>query len=186
MSTEFFKKLRRPSFVTSKDGANEQRFNPTQTLFDLNTINHLTLGGKNALDIGKVADRDENLILKAGDPGRDLSIFVSPNYDPNKEAVLPQPFKPVLDFKRSNHRTLYRSIYRRENSPDCYDTEKLHLGFTRQSQVVQPSAMLDIGKQHRRDMSLFYRHNNEALKNIERDNMRQDFIKKLLSEEIVH
>ncbi len=32
--------------------------------------------------------------------------------------------------------------------------------------------MLDIGKQHKRDMSLYYRHNNEALRNIERENMR--------------
>ena len=31
-------------------------------------------------------------------------------------------------------------------------------------------------------MSMFYRHNNEALRNIERENMRQDFIKKLLTE----
>ena len=31
-------------------------------------------------------------------------------------------------------------------------------------------------------MSLYYRHNNEALRNIERENNRQDFIKRLLSE----
>jgi hypothetical protein len=83
------------------------------------------------LDIGKVADRDENLILKAGEAGRDLSIYVAPNYDPNKEAVMPQPFRAVLDFKKSNHRTIHRSIYRRESSPDYYDTQKLHHGFAR-------------------------------------------------------
>jgi hypothetical protein len=51
--------------------------------------------------------------------------------------------------------------------------------------VHHPKAMVDIRKQNRRDLSQFYRHGNEALKNIERDNMRQDFIKRLLSEEIV-
>ena len=45
--------------------------------------------------------------------------------------------------------------------------------------------MVEIGKQKNRDMSFYYRHNNEALKNIERDNNRQLYIKRLLSEEIL-
>lgn len=33
-------------------------------------------------------------------------------------------------------------------------------------------------------MSFYYRYNNEALKNIERENKRQDFIKRLIEEEV--
>lgn len=45
--------------------------------------------------------------------------------------------------------------------------------------------MVEIKRQKNRDMCLYYRYNNEALKNIERDNKRQLFIKRLLSEEIL-
>ena len=54
--------------------------------------------------------------------------------------------KQVLDFKRTNHRTIYRSIYKKESSPDYYDAKRILKGFNQQSQIVNPKAMLDIGK----------------------------------------
>lgn len=145
-TTEFFKKSKRKSFVTEKDPPNELRFNPPPTLHNYNTIHHITAKGLHAVDMGRLSQRDEHLILKAGEAGRDLTLLASPNYEPNKEVVMTHPSKQVLDFKKSNHRTRYRSIYRKEASPDYYDVGKIHSGFNRQSQVVQPKAMLDIGK----------------------------------------
>ena len=127
--TDFFKKQSRPSFVTINDPPNEQRFNPSESLASHNTIHHFTNRGQRALDIGKVSSRDENLILKGGEAGRDLSIHVAPNYEPNKEIVMSQSIKQALDFKKINHRTQYRSIYRKESSPDYYDSKKISTGY---------------------------------------------------------
>jgi hypothetical protein len=65
--------------------------------------------------------------MKGGEAGRDLTIAnLAPNYEPNKELIMSQPYKAVADFKLKTNRTLYGSIYRKENSPDFYDSKKLH------------------------------------------------------------
>ena len=53
-----------------------------------NTIKKITQKGEGALAIGKVADRDGQLILKAGEALRDVTSQIAAVYNPNKEAVL--------------------------------------------------------------------------------------------------
>ena len=60
--------MKRPSFVSKNAAPHELRLNPPDSLFNYNTINQLTSKGHaHGLNIGKVSDRDENLILKAGE-----------------------------------------------------------------------------------------------------------------------
>ena len=87
-----------------------------------------------------------------------------------------------MDFKKYNPRSIHGSIYRKESSPDYYDTKKVSKGFSLQSQIIQPKALIDMRKKQPRDLSCFVRHNNGAFQNIKRENERQDYIKKLLSE----
>lgn len=89
VTTEFFKKPERTSFVSPLDPPHESRLNPTETLMSLNTINHITKNGDHALNIGKVSNRDEQLILKAGEAGRDITSQIACVYNPNKEVTLP-------------------------------------------------------------------------------------------------
>ena len=59
ITTEFYKRPQRPSFVSPLDPPNESRLDPTQTLMSFNTIKKVTEKGDHALAIGKVASRDE-------------------------------------------------------------------------------------------------------------------------------
>ena len=88
----------------------------------------------------------------------------------------------IMDFKGYKPRSLHGSIYRKESSPDYYDTKKVSKGFSLLSQIVQPKALIDMRKKPARDMSSFVKHNNGALQNIQRENERQDYIKKLLND----
>ena len=63
----------RPAFVMPTDPPHENRLDPTDTLMSFNTIKKITQKGDHALAIGKVASRDEQLILKAGEPLRDVT-----------------------------------------------------------------------------------------------------------------
>jgi hypothetical protein len=65
------------------------------------------------LDIGKVSDRDENLIMKAGEAQKDICSYIANIYNPNKDVILPPTSKQVLDFKKVNARSLHGSIYRK-------------------------------------------------------------------------
>ena len=73
ITTEFFKRPYRPPFVSSADPPMESRLDPTETLMSFNTIKKVTEKGARALAIGKVSNRDEQLILKAGEPLRDVT-----------------------------------------------------------------------------------------------------------------
>ena len=169
ISTEFFKRSKRPPFVSKDAAPHELRLNPPETLFNFNTINQLTSKShQHGLDIGKVADRDENLILKAGEVGRDIYTQIANIYNPNKEVVLPPTSKQILDFKKINPRSMHGSIYRKpcDQSPEFYDTKKVHQGFNSLANIVHPKSLVEFKKQHHRDLSLHVRHNNEALRNI--------------------
>jgi len=126
------------------------------------------------LDIGKVSDRDENLILKAGEAQKDVYSYIANIYNPNKEVIMPPTSKQVMDFKKINPRSIHGSIYRMpcDQSPDVYDTKKVSKGFNLLANIVHPKSLVDFTKQHKRDLSMHVRHNNEALRNIERENQR--------------
>jgi len=129
--TDFFKQPTRPSFIRGDESPHEMRFNPSESFVDYNTIKELTSRGRHAVDIGRVSFRDEDLIKKGGEAGRDLSVSQVPYYNPNKDAVMPG--KQAINFGKANARTLAKSIYRKESSPDYYDTKKIFNGFNRLS-----------------------------------------------------
>jgi hypothetical protein len=137
-----------------------------------NTIRKVTEKGERALAIGKVASRDEQLILKAGEAGRDVTSQIAAVYNPNKEPVMQQNYGMIMDFKGYKARSIHGSIYRKESSPDYYDTKKISKGFSLLSQIVQPKALIDMHKKPARDLTSFVRHNNGALQNIKRENER--------------
>ena len=91
-----------------------------------------------------------------------------------------------MDFKKINPRSVHGSIYRKpcDQSPDVYDTKNVQKGFNSLATIMHPKSLVDFKKQHKRDMSLHVRYNNEALRNIERENDRQDYIKRLINDEV--
>ncbi len=103
-----------------------------------NTINHLTKNGEHALNIGKVSNRDEQLILKAGEAGRDVTSQIAHVYNPNKEVTMTRTSRYLMDFKKSNPRALHGSIYKKEHSPDFYDLKKVSKGFSHLSHIYHP------------------------------------------------
>jgi hypothetical protein len=81
-----------------------------------------------------------------------------------------QNYSMIMDFKKYNPRKIHGSIYKKEASPDYYDTKKISKGFSLLSQIVEPKAFMDMKKSQKRDLSGFVRHNNGALQNINREN----------------
>jgi hypothetical protein len=130
ITTEFYKRPQRPAFVSPFDPPIESRLDPSQTLMSFNTIKKVTEKGERALAIGKVASRDEQLILKAGEALRDVTSQIAAVYNPNKEVVMSQNYGMIMNFSAYNPRTLHGSIYRKESSPDYYDTKKISKGFS--------------------------------------------------------
>ena len=59
-----------------------------------------------------MSDRDENLILKAGEAQKDVYSYIANIYNPNKEVIMPPTSKQVMDFKKINPRSIHGSIYR--------------------------------------------------------------------------
>eukprot|EP00347_Sterkiella_histriomuscorum_P023863 403333124 len=179
LTRDFLRTLRRKSFVSSRDPPHYKRFDQTETVVN-NKITQPKLSC--LIDIGKASARDSSLILKGGNELMDISqknagVF----YDANKDVILNKTTLQVMKFDKINHRDYQGSIYRREKSPDYYDHEKITSGFQSQSQFVTPKVMLDMKKQPGRDFTKLYASTGgEAYKNIQRENERQDWIKRLV------
>ena len=93
------------------------------------------------------------------------SIF----YNSNKEAILEKTCLKVVKFNGQNRRDYIGSIYRVENTPDYYDSDRIIEGFKNQSNYVTPKAMIDMKKQKGRDFTALYASSaGEAYKNIQR------------------
>ena len=91
----------------------------------------------------------------------------------------------ILSLDKYNKRDYHGSIYRREYSPDYYDSTKITSGFKQQSGYQSPKSMVEMQKQTARDFQKLYAGTSgEAYKNIQRENARQAWIKKLIEGDI--
>lgn len=77
------------------------------------------------IDIGKACGRDSSLILKGGNLSMDLGNYNNNFYDPKKDFVLSKTTKNILNFEKHQDREYNGGIYRKDFSPDYYDSDKI-------------------------------------------------------------
>ena len=105
-----------------------------------------------------------------------------------KSSVFYNTFKKNENMKRLDHsvpkidrttqRINFQSIYRRESAPDYYDSVKVaevHKGLITKNK----NPHIDMKKQVKRNYESLL-NGTDFYKNVQRDNARQDYIKRLL------
>ena len=84
----------------------------------------------------------------------------------------------IPDMNKTTQRGNFQSIYRKESAPSYYDSVKV---ADKHKELVtnKKNSMVDFKKQTKRNYDAML-HGTEFYRNVQRDNERQDYIKKLL------
>lgn len=106
-------------------------------------------------------------------------------YDVDKKDVLlmERLGRKTMKFDNYSGRSMDQSIYQKDwqASQNPYDFGKVEKGMIKTTKGSEKSNLLDLNKQKKRDMRQVYRGTvGEAYANIQRDNEKADYIKRLL------
>jgi hypothetical protein len=96
---------------------------------------------------------------------------------------MPRLDQKCLKFEGYEKRNMIGGIYRRDfdKPTDPYDIEKVDLGKKKTTKNSGKSVLVDLNKQEKRDVTKMYKQSvGEAYANIQRENEKADYIKKLL------
>ena len=87
---------------------------------------------------------------------------------------------PILN-KTTNRKAVFGNMYKQDDdfTPDHYDSVKIATDARKLKQKVKP--FVDMKKQTKRDFTKLWTH-NDAFANVQRDNARQNYIKRLIDE----
>ena len=91
--------------------------------------------------------------------------------------------KKTMDFGKYENRSYIRSIYRTDDQvpKDPYDLKKVETGKNKTTKNTGKSVLVDLKKQEKRDFTKMFKGSvGEAYANIQRENEKADYIKKLL------
>jgi hypothetical protein len=175
------KTLARPAFVTMGEPVNDQRFGHPDT-FDKSTYLSTISRPRSLVPFEGFASRESTLIQKGGNSLANLKDKAEANYDLNaKLGVMKNLTKTAAKLNKvSDRKASFGNLYRqdRDLSPDHYDSVKIAKVDIKLRKKSTP--LVEMNKQTKRDFSKMYQ-TSDFFKNIQRDNDRHDYIKKLLS-----
>jgi hypothetical protein len=119
------KSTQRKPFVTEKDGANPGRFELSD-FYDKSTYLTNVPRNRSILPFEKCESRDQKLIAKGGETGRDLGSKSNVFYDTDKKFnVMKRLDRSVPLLDRTTQRINHNSIYKKHAVPDYYDETKV-------------------------------------------------------------
>ena len=89
--------------------------------------------------------------------------------------------KNCLNFSGYEKRSNLGSIYKTSQAVDPYDLKKVDMGKLKTTKNTGKNILVQMNKQEKRDVTKMYKHSvGEAYANIQRENEKADYIKKLL------
>ena len=173
----------RAPFIIHANPVHENRFT-MHDKFDKSTFLTVNKRATSVIPFERVNGRDPKLIEKGGDSltvlkGRS-DAYCSPDQTVKQLKRLDRSI-PDLN-KTTNRKIEFRSMYRqdRDLSPDHYDSVKIAQKELQQTKR-KPVSLVDMKKASKRDFSAMLK-TNAMYKNIQQDNARNEYIKRLLSE----
>ena len=173
----------RGDFVSNycKNTLSEERFN-LHPNFDKSTYLSKVQRIKFNRNFSNYTQRTDQLIKQGGNPLQELDEQVHHVYDNQKKdkLLMMSLNKGIIKFKNQDGRNKHRSIYRREQSRDPYDFERIQAGLTKTVKGASQQNLVPMAKQSKRDMNMILK-STEAYANIKRENDNADYLKMILS-----
>lgn len=176
-SIDFNHTLQRPDFIDIKKAPHDGRFELLDT-YDKSSYLSTVKRPKCNIEFKGYGSRDKDIILKGGSYCKDLKGSPDHFYDPKKDFTMRRVDHSITKFGGQAGKVRHNSIYSQNEVPDNINNVKV-AEIERKYCKPKVKAPVNLKKQLGRVQTT----KNQAQRNIETENSRQDYIKRLLNEE---